>query len=106
MIRLLKGAAWARASPIQTEGGNDSARDAIFIKDRDRRYIVANRTIRALAFPGEILGATDRTFSRRGADHKKRWITVTPGETSRRKRTRPVTAAVLYLSHHQGPLTN
>ena len=113
MIRLLKEKAAREAlsvSESRLRAVIDSARDAIFIKDRDRRYIVANRTMSELfGIPMEkILGATDRDlFPDEAADHiEKMDNRVLQGETIEEEMARPVTAAVYIFHTIKVPLTN
>jgi PAS domain S-box-containing protein len=113
MIRLLKEKAAQEAlsvSESRLRAVIDSARDAIFIKGRDHRYIVANRAMSELfGVPMErILGATDRDlFPDEAADHiEKVDRRVFQGETIEEEMARPVTAAVYVFHTIKVPLRN
>ncbi len=113
MVRLLKEKAAREAlsvSESRLRAVIDSARDAIFIKDRDRRYIVANRAMSELfGIPMEkILGATDRDlFADEAANHIERMDNrVLQGETVEEEMARPVTAAVYVFHTIKVPLKN
>lgn len=113
MIRLLKEKAAREAlsvSESRLRAVIDSAKDAIFIKDRDRRYIVANRAMSEIfGIPIEkILGASDRDlFPDEAADHIENVDhRVLNGETIEEEITRTVTAAAHVLHTIKVPLRN
>ncbi|HNT43030.1 MAG TPA: PAS domain S-box protein [Syntrophorhabdaceae bacterium] len=113
MIRLLKQKAAQEAlsvSESRLRAVIDSARDAIFIKDRDRRYIVANGAMSELfGIPMQkILGATDRElFPDKTADHIETVDgRVLKGETIEEEMARPVAATVYVFHTIKVPLKN
>ncbi len=113
MIRLLKEKAAREAlsvSESRLRAIIDSARDAIFIKDRNRRYIVANKAMSGLfGIPMEkILGTSDRDlFPDEAADHIEEVDNrVLQGETIEEEVARPARGVVYVFHTIKVPLRN